>query len=749
MSRLGRACAVERDAIAMQKRAGARSSGLSLWAIEIPAGIIVAAVLAMQTASFVALIFPGEVRQGLGMALWASLAGIIVVAVIIGARTSMPPLLAGPDTPTLAVSVAFAAAIGSAALERGYGGEGAALHVLMGLAIATLVGGFLMWLLAAFRLGQSLRFIPYAVVGGFLGATGLLVALGGVRVLLGRPLLDTVRAGVPPIEDAKRIGVALSFVALTLLARRLVRSPFSLPALAFVYCVAIAGYVWHRGDATGWYLSGGSGLAPWYPLWVANSGRVNWSLMLEMGPEIATIVIVTMISLVVKLATVESARGTSADFDRELASHGVANMLAAPLGGLMMGAHLNSTHIAQNSGARTWRVSIVAALTLLALALSGVDVVTTLPTPVLAGVLALSGYGLLADALKGPWKQRAWLELGMAAAIMATCVTQGYIVGIIAGLVASCLIFALSYSRVGVIRRHLTRAQLAGHVSRSPQHSTLLRQRGDAVHVYWLTGYIFFGSSEQVFQAVRSVVDGPLGGNIRFAIIDFSSVPGADATARASFAKLKAFCGRHRVDLVFSGLTPAMERAFQRAGILAAGEANRVFSDYNRAIEFCELKLLAITEPLSFREADATFELWLAGQLGGGIGEARALASYLDRREIEEETLLYRAGGRSDSIDLVALGTLEVAIPKPGGGQQVVRRMARETVVGEMGFFRGGVRSASVKAETPTLIYTLTRTALERLESERPALALMLHKMIIREVADRLERSNIEAAALR
>ena len=187
----------------MRKRADSRTSRLSVWAIEIPAGMVVAAVLAIQSASFVALVFQGEAGQGFGMALWAWLVGIAVVMAIIGLHTSMPPLLAGPDTPTLAVSVAFAAAMGSAALQRGYGGEGAALHILMGLAIATLVGGLLMWLIAVFRLGQSLRFIPYAVAAGFLGATGLLVVLDGLRVLLVDDVVTPRLRAVPCDEETK------------------------------------------------------------------------------------------------------------------------------------------------------------------------------------------------------------------------------------------------------------------------------------------------------------------------------------------------------------------------------------------------------------------------------------------------------------------------------------------------------------------------------------------------------------------
>jgi SulP family sulfate permease len=33
--------------------------------------------------------------------------------------------------------------------------------------------------------------------------------------------------------------------------------------------------------------------------------------------------------------------------------------------------------------------------------------------------------------------------------------------GVVAGVVCACLLFVISYARLGVVRRHLTRAQLA------------------------------------------------------------------------------------------------------------------------------------------------------------------------------------------------------------------------------------------------------------------------------------------------
>ncbi len=74
--------------------------------------------------------------------------------------------------------------------------------------------------------------------------------------------------------------------------------------------------------------------------------------------------------------------------------------------------------------------------------------------------------------------------------------------------------------------------------------------------------------------------------------------------------------------------------------------------------------------------------------------------------------------------------------------------MSRKTVVGEMGFFRGNVRRATVSVEGDSLVYTLTRTAYDRLCIEDPELATAFLEFIVRALADRLEFANRGIAAL-
>ena len=65
-------------------------------------------------------------------------------------------------------------------------------------------------------------------------------------------------------------------------------------------------------------------------------------------------------------------------------------------------------------------------------------------------------------------------------------------------------------------------------------------------------------------------------------------------------------------------------------------------------------------------------------------------------------------------------------------------RLTRGTVIGELGFYLGTPRSASVVADCDGRAFRLTRSALERMETVHPQLASALHQFIAELLAERL-----------
>ena len=152
------------------------------------------------------------------------------------------------------------------------------------------------------------------------------------------------------------------------------------------------------------------------------------------------------------------------------------------------------------------------------------------PKAILAGMLIYLGAIILIELWNAP-ADSSWMEWGLTGVMTLVIINFGYFMGVVLGVIGACLMFALSYSRIGVIRRHLTRQEFSSNVERSPEQSRLLREEGKRVHVFWLSGFIFFGSSNGLFERIKRVIDAQRDKPVGYVVLDFGAVPGLDTSA--------------------------------------------------------------------------------------------------------------------------------------------------------------------------------------------------------------------------
>jgi SulP family sulfate permease len=500
------------------------------------------------------------------------------------------------------------------------------------------------------------------------------------------------------------------------------------------------------GPEHGWYLPSLVDLTTWSPWEAARSTHLTWSTIVGLIPQMIAVTIVALISLVTKVASIEVARQVSGNLDREFRAHGIASLIAAPCGGLICSLQTGTSRLLEHAGSATRMSGVTCALLLGAVAIADFDLPGLVPIPIVAGLVFYLGYTFIFDALWGLYSRRAWFDLLLAVFMMLVCVAFGYLVGVLVGLIGACVLFAISYARLGVVRRHTTRAAFSSHVDRSAEASDHLRQAGDAIQFYWLSGYIFFGSSERVFERIRDDIEAQAPRRVGYVILDFGAVSGADSSAVASFAKLRNICNQQGITLACSGLSPATRATLEQGGIVGGKTRHRAFADMNLALAWCEDQLLAKAR-LETGVALAGFEPWLQDRLGPGVRAAEFMA-YLERKDVAGPQVLYRQGEPADTLDFVAVGSLAIDIARQDGESLRVRHVSTHTVLGEMGFFRRAARSATVSSDGPATVFTLTRDCFERMRRERPDLATAFDDFIIRVLADRVDLANRAVVAL-
>lgn len=712
------------------------------------AGVVASVVLVANIVSFAALMFPGELSSGVPFVLWSMLVGSAVGGAYIAWATSIPPLATGIDSPTGTFLVLLSASAGTAVLASGNGPEVAVATVMLIYTVATFTSGALLLVIGVFRWGPYFRFVPYFVAGGFLAATGWFLVAGGVRMTTGHALSMTGMAGPWSGQSVAKLVSAIVVCLVLLAARRWIKSGVAMPVALLAMCGVGAGILFalgRGGPDQGWYLPSIGRLAPWRPWEAALDAHFTWPMLWSLAPEFVAVTVVALISLVTKVSSIEVARQASGDLDREFRAHGVANVGAALIGGLACSVQTGTSRLLEQAGGATRHSGIVAAAVLAVIAVAHVDLPGMIPIPIIAGLVLYLGYTFIVDALRRSLQQRAWLDLTLAIVIMAVCVRFGFLVGVLAGLIGACVVFAINYGRLGVVRRHATRATFAGYVDRAADVAAELRHRGDAIQIYWLSGYIFFGSSEGLFERIRRDIEALPRRTVGYVILDFGLVPSADSSAVASLTKLRNYCERNDVTLVYAAASPHNRVVLQQGGLIGGRSRHRAFADLNLALAWCEDEVIAHAA-LGGAPDVAGFEDWLRRGLGDDVDVADFIA-FLERRDTHDGEILYREGEAADVVDLLASGTLVVDMSRPGGAPLRVRRMTMHTIVGEMGFVRRSVRSATVSSEGPATVFTLTRERFERMRRERPDLASAFDDFVMRALADRVDAVNRAAAA--
>jgi len=715
------------------------------------AGVISAVVQIAYCISFAALIFTGDLASGFSLGLAGLIMGTAITGVVIALTSTFSPANGGPDSPAVAVMSVLASSVAGLLGAKGASNASIIINVLVALSVSTLLTGIFLFTIGALKLGQWLRFVPYPVIAGFLAGSGLLLITGGMEVVTQTNLTLAPSSWQPlysPLYVPQIVIGALFAISIPLIGRW-VPSYVALP-VAFIGFLAVLdailfGFIQDGTVRHAWFMPSLGHLTLWWPIAAILRHKVDWGVIAQSSADIVSFCGVMAIALLLDVSSLEVARQKSGDLDQEFRSNGLANLLASVMGGFGGSLAMNGCLLLDETGATTRWAGVIVGVVCALILLSGADIGTLVPKSILGGMLAYIGVVLLAELAASPAQRSSWVDWALAIAMMLVIANFGYFQGVLLGVIASCLMFAVSYSRIGVIRRHLTRQEFSSNVERAPEQTRLLSQEGSRVHVFWLSGFIFFGSSNGLFERIKRVIEAQRERPVGYVVLDFGAVPGFDSSALLSLIKLRNYCNEHGVTLAFSGLSDPMHLSFKKAGFFSAGEPHQVFATRNEAVEWCEDMLLLYHE---VGEASVhSFETWLTAELGGAADMTR-ISPYLERHELKVGEAVFRQGEPPDSIEILASGCVAITIEDEQGRPIRLRRMMGYTVVGEMGFYRKVPRTATVIAEEPSVVFRLTRESFEAMQEQDPTAASVFHKLIIRLLSDRLEFANREISAL-
>jgi SulP family sulfate permease len=163
-------------------------------------------------------------------------------------------------------------------------------------------------------------------------------------------------------------------------------------------------------------------------------------------------------------------------------------------------------------------------------------------------------------------------------------------------------------------------------------------------------------------------------------------------------------------------------------------------------MEWCENKLLQ-----KYEASTQFIQMGIKSQLRGSFPKPDLidrLINHLEKMEVEENFYLMRRGDKPESMYFIESGRLNVLIESAEGEMTRLRSIRSGTVVGELGMYLKGERTANVVTAQKSVLYKLSVESMKNMEAQDPDVASALHEWIARLLAERMADNNRSIEAL-
>lgn len=525
--------------------------------------------------------------------------------------------------------------------------EDAKLPTLEAAIVATsTASGALMMALGQARLGNIVRLLPSPVTGGFLAGTGWVLTSGAFKVLTG--LTFTPSNALEALRSPELLTVGLPGVALGLalaVGNRKIGKFWVVPSFllggSFLYFAGLefgplgmsptdalaAGFLLGPFDAE-------SVSASFSPLLLSPEtlAKVRWDVVFDQGPRGATVFGLSTLGLLLITSAVEISTGREGDANEELKAVGASNVVSGLAGGLITYHSLSSTQIAHRMGSESRLPGLVCGAVYAAALVVGPAPLAYVPSSLIGGLLLFIGVSFLYEWLVEGLENLPRSEYAVVALITATVAVDGYLAGVVAGILGAAAVFVTDYSRVPIVRSRLRIGGVGGlrsSVSRTRAEVDVIVKRGMSVYGAKLQGFLFFATAYKLLEEIKAQHEGGKreGRPLTYILLDFQNVVGVDGSAISVFEKLRRFATRENIELVLAdvdrpelarvvtitiygedmptfafvdrvnarAIAPALESMNATGDILASDVSGRVvqIKDLDTALKFAEDRMIS------------------------------------------------------------------------------------------------------------------------------------------------------------
>lgn len=449
-----------------------------------------------------------------GLPASAGLYALILPTLVFALMASSRQLVASPDAAAAALVFSSLTTLGAS------GGDLATMA-----AAQAILGGIVLLLAAAFRLGFLANFLSAPVLVGFVGGLALEILLSQTMKILGVAVegegffVEAIELllALPELHPVSALIGTISIAVLLIGARFARRVPW---ALVVLVAATVTSAVWSldgRGVAVLGVVDSG------FP--VLDVPRLRFSQWVSLLPSAIALAMITLSEGLLVSRRYARRRGYPVDPDRDLLAFGAANVAAGLSASFTVGASTSRTAAMDQAGARSQLPGIVLAVGALGLLLFGTELLEPVPLSAIGAVVVVAVLRLLGvSELHALWT-RSRAEFAIAAACMLGVLVIGPLQG---------LLIAVVLSTIDVTRRAAAPRIDVLKGDSDPQASLLVPSPSGAgtapgVTVLRIAAPIFFANASAVSARLRAA-----GADLRAdggaLVLDLEAVTDVDVT---------------------------------------------------------------------------------------------------------------------------------------------------------------------------------------------------------------------------
>jgi SulP family sulfate permease len=367
-------------------------------------------------------------------------------------------------------------------------------HGLAYLFAATILTGVLQMVFGFLRLGRYMRFVPKAVMVGFVNALAILIFLAQLEQFHG------AHASIYPL--------VLAGLAIIYLFPRITRAIPS-PLVAIVALTAFAVF-----SGLPLRTVGDMGELPSaLPFFALPQIPFTLETLMILLPYALPLALVGLIESLLTANIVDDLTDTGSNKNREARGQGIANIVTGFFGGMAGCAMIGQSIINVGSGGRTRLSTLAAGLFLLGMLLAAGDALRMIPMGALVAVMIMVSintfdWGSLPGMLRHP-KSETIVMIGTVGVVLAT---HNLALGVGVGVLLSCVFFSRKIAKLIRVTSQLDEAA--------------------RTRTYTVSGQLFFVSTEEFLAGFDTTEE------LDAVVLDLTHAQLWDATAIAAIDKL-------------------------------------------------------------------------------------------------------------------------------------------------------------------------------------------------------------------